>query len=99
MERTSRRTIELENNIFIEFFADEQYEQEIRDILAKFDPKNYPVNPEAIKLALLKNACANFGQILAFIEHHGFLGLPVLFIEGFNSAVRIPSVPLNSFNL
>ncbi|NNG67176.1 hypothetical protein [Caldanaerobacter subterraneus] len=82
------------DSLFINFYASEQYEQEIRDILVQFDPKSYPINPEAIKLALLKNAYANFGPILAFIKEHGIIGIPRLFIGGFNSAIRIPAVLL-----
>lgn len=94
--RTSKTIVV--DSLFIDFYtstdADEQYEQEIRDILVQFDPKSYPVNPEATKLALLKNACTDFGPILAFIEEHGVIGIPQLLIGGFNSAIRIPAVLL-----
>ncbi|MCG0276900.1 MAG: hypothetical protein L5655_12290, partial [Thermosediminibacteraceae bacterium] len=85
----------LNGNIFIKFLiSGEHNEKEIKDILMKFDSEKYPVNYKAIKLVLLKNAYIDLGQTLAFIEHHGFVGYPRFFVDGFNATVRIPAVPL-----
>ncbi|MGI1689922.1 hypothetical protein [Thermoanaerobacter uzonensis] len=82
------------NNLLISFWAEEQDEKQIKEILMKFNPHNYPINHKAIKLVLLKHAYVDLRQTLSFIEHHGFLGLPGFFIDGFNAAVRIPAVLL-----
>lgn len=69
-------------------------EEAFTEVFRDFDPTTYPVNPEAVKLVLLKAAARDWRHNQALASNHALWALALLPFEGFTSLSRLAATSL-----